>query len=131
MIVIDSSAWIEFLSDTGSPTCEAVDRLLDDDIAICDPISMAVLAGARDEHHLTELRGLLARAGVLPTTPADYERAAAIYRNCRRNGETVRRLIDCLIAAVTIAGGAVLLHADNDFAAIARHTGLAIHPSSA
>lgn len=130
MILVDTSAWIEFLRDTGSPTCEAVDRLLADDLAICDPVAMEVLAGARDEHHLARLRGLLGRATMLPTTPADYDAAASLYRACRVRGETVRKLIDCLIAAVAIRAGAEVLHADADFAAIARHTDLELHPAS-
>ena len=127
MIVVDTSAWIEFLRDTGSPICNIVDDILRDDIAITDAISMEVLAGARDDHHLTQLRGLLARATVLPTTPADYDQAAALYRTCRRSGETVRKLIDCLIAAVTIQAGAQIVHADTDFDALARHTALRVH----
>ena len=43
MILIDTSAWIEFLRDTGSPTCTEVDRLLASDIATCDPVRMEVL----------------------------------------------------------------------------------------
>ena len=130
MIVIDSSAWIEFLRDTGSPVCEALDELLDAEIAICDAISMEVLAGARDEHHLGQLRGLLGRSTIIATTPADYDEAAALYRMCRRRGETVRKLIDCLIAAVTIRAKAELLHVDTDFGVLGRHTPLGIHPSS-
>lgn len=130
MIVVDSSAWIEFLRDTDSPVCNAVDRLLDDDLAVCDAISMEILAGARDDHHLSQLRGLLNRATMLPTTPADFDEAAALYRICRRRGETVRKLIDCLIAAVAIRAGAELLHADVDFAALARHTELRSHLDS-
>ena len=68
MILVDTSAWIEFLRDTGSSACEAVDRRIADDLAICDPVSMEVLAGACNEHHLTQLRGLLGRATMLPTT---------------------------------------------------------------
>ena len=107
-----------------------IDELLAEDIAICDAISMEVLAGARDEHHLAQLRGLLGRAIMLPTTPADYEHAAALYRVCRRQGDTVRKLVDCLIAAVTIEADAALLHADADFAVLARHTPLRTHPDS-
>ena len=127
MIVIDTSAWIEFLRNTNSAICKTVDDLLGDDIAITDAISMAILAGARDEHHLTQLRGLLARATVLATTPADYDHAAALSRTCRRNGETVRKLIDCLSAAVTIQSDAQIVHADTDFDTLARHTQLRIH----
>ncbi len=127
MILVDTSAWVEFLRDTGSDVCNAVDRLLDADLAICDAVSMEVLAGARDERHLIQLRGLLARATMLPTTPDDYELAASMYRSCRTHGETVRKLIDCLIAAVAVRSGATVLHADVDFEALARHTELRLH----
>lgn len=130
MILIDTSAWIEFLRDTGSPVCAAVDDLLDDEIAICDAVSMELLAGTRDERHLTDLRRLLARATLVSITAVDYDEAAALYRRCRRQGETVRKLIDCLIAATAIRAGSPILHADADFAALARHTELVVHPSS-
>jgi hypothetical protein len=69
---------------------------------------------------------LLARASLLPTRAADYEQAAVLYRTCRRGGETVRKLIDCLIAATAIRSGVPLLHADTDFDALARLTDLQI-----
>lgn len=130
MILIDTSAWVEFLRGTDSPVCNAVDRLLGDDIATCDAISMELLAGARDDHQLTQLRGLLARTTVLPTTPVDYELAAVLYRSCRARGETVRKLIDCLIAAVAVRAGVEILHADTDFEVLARHTDVRAHPQS-
>lgn len=127
MILVDTSAWIEFLRGTGSLTCDEVDRLLGTEIAVCDPVRMEVLAGARDEEHLRRLRGLLARATTLPTGPVDYESAASMFRACRRRGETVRKLVDCLIAAVAIRHDLALLHADADFGVLARHTELRIH----
>ena len=126
MIFVDTSAWVEFLRDTGSPACVRVDELLADEVATCHPVRMEVLAGARDEQHLQELRGLLARAALVPTLPTDYEDAAALYRICRRRGEMVRRLMDCLIAAHAIRAGLPLLHADADFDLLARHGGLAL-----
>lgn len=124
MILIDTSAWIEFLRDTGSPVCTRVDELLAGEIATCDPVRMEVLAGARDERHLNDLRRLLARASVIGLVSADYEDAAAVYRTCRRRGATVRRVIDCLIAAVALRSGVPVLHADGDFDVLARHTSL-------
>ena len=126
MILVDTSAWIEFLRDTGSPTCNRVDALLDDDIATCDPVRMEVLAGARDEPHHQRLRRLLARAAVIPTGPIDYDTAASLYRTCRREGETVRKLVDCLIGAIAIRADVSLLHSDADFDVLARHAGLRI-----
>ena len=130
MILIDTSAWIEFLRDTGSPTCEAVDRLLAEDLAICDAVRMEILAGARDDAHLQHLRGLLARATLLLTDTADYETAAALYRSCRRRGETVRKLINCLTAAVAIREHVAVLHTDADFDVLARDTALQVHDVS-
>ena len=124
MILIDTSAWVEFLRDTGSATCNRVEELLGSEIAICDAVRMEVLAGARDERHLHNLRRLLARATVLPTGPMHYDDAAALYRLCRREGEIVRKLVDCLIGAVAIRADTPVLHDDNDFEVLARHTDL-------
>ncbi len=124
MILIDTSAWIEFLRDTGSPVSARVDELLEGEFATCHPIRMEVLAGARDDRHLGQLRGLLARGALLPTPAAHYETAAAMYRICRRQGLTVRKLIDCLIAAHAIDAGAELLQDDADFEALTRCTTL-------
>ena len=126
MILLDTSAWVEFLRDTGSPTCQRVDELLEGDIATCHPIRMEVLAGARDDRHLNDLRRLLARASIVPVGAMDYEEAAALHRVCRRRGETVRKLIDCLVGAVAIRADVPLLHADADYEVLARHTGLRI-----
>jgi predicted nucleic acid-binding protein len=126
MILIDTSAWIEFLRDTGGPVCRRVDTLLADDVAVCDAVRMEVLAGARSDEHLRSLRGLLARASLISTEAIDYEAAAALYRSCRQRGETVRKLIDCLIAAVAIRADVPVLHADVDFDVLARHTALQI-----
>jgi len=66
VILVDTSAWIEFLRDTGSGVCDAVDRELATDLAICEVIEMELLAGARDDVHVRQLRGLLARASSAP-----------------------------------------------------------------
>jgi predicted nucleic acid-binding protein len=129
VILIDTSAWVEFLRDTGSPVCIRVDELLDGEFATCHPIRMELLAGARDERHLGQLRGLLARAVLLPTPPAHYETAAGLYRTCRRQGLTVRKLIDCLIAAHAIDAGVELLQDDADFAVLARCTAVRLEPT--
>jgi predicted nucleic acid-binding protein len=126
LILIDTSAWIEFLRDTQSSVCERVDTLLESRIATCDAVRMEILAGARDQEHLEQLRRLLARATLLPTESIDFDAAAAVYRSCRSQGKTVRKLIDCLIAAVAMRANVALLHMDHDFTAIAAATGLRI-----
>ena len=127
MILVDTSAWIEFLRNTGARACDLVDEVLTQEVAICDAVRMEVLAGARDEAHLRSLQRLLARAAVVPTRATDYDDAAVLYRRCRREGKTVRKLIDCLIASVAIRAGAPVLHSDTDFDVLARHTELRVY----
>jgi len=101
MVPVDTSAWIEVLRGTDSSACGEADWLLgrDDAIAVSDLIRMEVLAGARDEQHLRDLRGLLARARVVTVLTEDFDTAATLYRTCRSHGDTVRKPIACMIAA--------------------------------
>ena len=129
MILADTSAWIEYLRDTGTRSHLLLRNLIERDQPhfTTDTVLMEVLAGARDERGLVASRALLARCELLSTeSPSDYEHAAVIYRTCRRGGATIRNLSDCLIAAVAMRAGAAVLHADRDFAAIAQFAPLEI-----
>lgn len=127
MSLIDTSAWIEYLRKTGSRTNIEVRHTLTKDAQICDVIRMEILAGARDQLHVTQLEKLLARATTIKTEPVDYDNAAAIYRACRKLGVTIRAQIDCLIAAIAIRTSTKIIHHDSDFDAIAQVTKLKIH----
>ncbi len=127
MPLIDTSAWVEYLRNSDSVTCNEVDRLLNFEPALCDAIRMELLAGARDEKHVAQLEKFLARTTVIKTESIDYDNAAAIYRACRRLGLTIRTHIDCLIAAIAIRTDTDLLHNDSDFDAIAQVTKLKIY----
>lgn len=132
MILVDSSAWIEFHRATGSRVDLRLTSAIENDepLATMGLVVLETLAGARDERHARDLRRLLDRCRFLPLEdPFDFESAAALYRACRREGTTIRRLPDCLIAAVAIRTGAMLLHQDADFDAIARHAPLALATS--
>jgi predicted nucleic acid-binding protein len=127
VILVDTSAWVEFLRATGSESHRRLRSALEErtDLATTDVIVMEILAGARDDADRERLRRLLHGLAFLPIEgPVDYETAAELYRACRARGETPRKLTDCLIAVVAIREGAELLCADADFHAIARHTPL-------
>lgn len=128
MILPDTSAWIEYLRATRSAVDRRLTRAIEpgEELTTTGPVMMEVLAGGRDQAHARELSRLLGRCRLLLVEqPSDYEAAAAIYRACRRLGITIRRLPDCLIAAVAIREGAELLHRDSDFEGIARCVPLA------
>jgi predicted nucleic acid-binding protein len=128
-MIVDTSAWVEFLRATGSPAHTAVrDGIRDGSpFATCEPVMMEVLAGGRSESHVVELRRLLAGNVFLRTAPTDWEDAARIYRTGRRQGVTVRKLIDCLIAAIALRTDQAVLHNDADFDAIAQIVPLRTH----
>lgn len=129
LILPDSSAWIEFLRGTGSTVDGRLVAALDGDelIATTEPVVMELFAGARSERELGAVRGLLhGRCRMTGVQSGDFEVAAELHRTCRRGGETIRKLLDCLVAAVAIRVGAEVLHRDRDFDVLARHTGLRI-----
>jgi predicted nucleic acid-binding protein len=129
--LVDTSAWVEYLRATETSTHRQLRALLADSARLqtTDVVVMEVLAGARSEAHAAELSRLLGRCEFVPTQGlADFEMAAMLYRQCRRAGETVRALTDCLIAAVAIRADLSVLHADKDFETLERHTKLRCHP---
>ena len=129
MIVADTSAWAEFFQRSGTEVDHAVRRALEEPhgLAVTEVVVMELLAGARSTRHLVDLRSFLVNFRVLRLDGlAGYEEAARLFRLCRRGGETVRNLTDCLVAVPAIAAGAAVLHADRDFDILARHTPLEV-----
>ena len=121
-MIVDTSAWVEFLRGTGSPTHLRLRAAIEKDEAIATPapVLMELLAGCRTEEHAARLQRMVARYEVLAVEGlADFEDAAWIQRRCRAGGRTVRSMVDCLIAAVAIREGRPLLTADRDFEVIA------------
>lgn len=127
MILVDTSAWTELLRASGHPAHVTLRYHLQhrSPLATTEPVIMELLAGSRDGAERSRLHArltalpLLALAGL-----ADFEAAAELDRVCRRRGASVRRLMDCLIAAVAIRTGSTVLHNDRDYEVLARHTRL-------
>lgn len=118
MILVDTSAWIEFLRGTDDPIVAQLSSLIEAgaELTTTEPIVMELLAGATTAR-LEQTVGVLVDG--LPVTPVDarldYRAAAALYVFFRRNGHPIRSLVDCLIAAVAIRRGFTVLHKDRDF----------------
>lgn len=122
MILLDTSALIEFLNHTDSPVAKAIENIIlsSADAALTDIVLTEVLQGIRLERDYHEIKESLLTFPVLSLKgPQSYIYAADIYRKCRAKGTTVRSTIDLLIAQAAIEHGAALLHNDRDFDAIA------------
>jgi predicted nucleic acid-binding protein len=122
MILADTSAWVEFDRATGSPVDTRLTELVhgNHELAVTEPIVCEVAAGARTDEREAALRRLLGRCQLLPfDSVTDFDGAVRIYRRCRQTGITPRGLIDCMITAVALRHGAVVLAHDADMARIA------------
>lgn len=134
MILVDTSAWVEYDRATDSP----VDRRLSDLIAgneevlgVTEPVIMEVLAGARSDDRENDLRRLLLRFELLGFDAAvDFDAAARIYRSCRQAGVTPRGMVDCMIASVAHRHGAALLALDADLHRVAGVVGVEMDSAS-
>ncbi|MGH3693478.1 MAG: type II toxin-antitoxin system VapC family toxin [Pseudonocardiaceae bacterium] len=118
---MDTSAWIEWLRDTGSPACRVVEQLRADpvSVAVTQPVALEVRAGT-PAGALARVDRLLGAAIQLDVDPRiDFDVAAGLYRATREAGRSVRSLMDCLIAAVAVRTSAVVVHQDRDFDVLA------------
>lgn len=133
VILVDTSAWVEFDRKTASAVDIRLTQLITDEgpIAVTEPVAMEVLAGARTDARERDLRRLLQRFHLHRVDPApDFESATRIYRRCRQRGITPRGLVDCLIAAVAWRNDATLLAHDIDLHRVAGVVGIEMDPAS-
>lgn len=129
MILVDTSAWVEFDRATGSRVDTQLTDLIanTDEVAVTEPVIMEVLAGARTDLREHHLRRLMQRFTLLRFDPAiDFDAAARVYRMCRRSGVTPRGMVDCMIAVVALRHGANVLAADADLARVGEIIGVTI-----
>jgi predicted nucleic acid-binding protein len=122
MLLIDSSVWIDSHRGRVTDATRFVDTRDDhEEIATTGVIFQEVLQGVRNEAEYGYLREILWSALILePRELSTYEVAARLYLRARGKGFTIRKPNDCLIAALALEHGALLVHNDRDFLAIAQ-----------
>ena len=133
-VLVDTSAWVEYLRGTGSPHNGWIrDAILADaPLGWTEPILYELTAGVRNSRRVAELRALLLRGPMVAIQGLqDWEGAAHLYRSARAKGLTVRSSIDCLVAAVALRTGIPVLALDRDFETLAQVSDLVLeHPKA-
>jgi predicted nucleic acid-binding protein len=130
LILIDASAFIEFLNRTGSREDTLIEQLIsnNEDIVLTDITLTEILQGIKTEREYREVKTSLLTFPILSLkSPHSYIAAADLYRKCRKRGLTIRSTIDLLIAQIALEHGATLLHNDRDFEAIAQVCNIRIY----
>ena len=122
MILVDTSVWIDFFAGRDLPHVATLEQFIHDsqDIALCGIILTEILQGIADDTTHRRVRRYLVPLILLPMPEAVFVRAADMYRRLRKQGTTIRKTNDCIIAATALQHHCRLLHNDKDFAPIAR-----------
>ena len=128
MVIVDTTVWIDYLRGTSTPQVTwfeiamAHQRLGLLDLTLCE-----VLQGVRDDQQFEEVRDILSRFAIFTTGGVTLAIAAARnYLVLRRQGRTVRKTIDCLIATFCLIHDHALLHNDRDFDPFEKFLGLSV-----
>ena len=122
MILVDTSVWIDLFAGRNLPHVDVLEQCIldNEDLALCGIILTEILQGIADDTTHRRVRRYLVPLILLPMPEAVFVRAADIYRRLRKQGTTIRKTNDCIIAATVLQHHCRLLHNDKDFAAIAR-----------
>jgi predicted nucleic acid-binding protein len=128
VILVDTSVWIDFFAGRELPHVAKLEQSIldDEDLALSGIILTEILQGIPDDTTYRRVRRYLSALIMLPMPESVFVRGADIYRKLRKQGITIRKTNDCIIAATAIEHHCQLLHNDKDFAPIAKHDSLKV-----
>lgn len=120
MILVDTSAWIDFFRDA-APIAEAVDEaLVSNRVAWCGPVEAELRRGFRTRRERDRVLPLLDACWWLPQPEALWSDAGDLGFALRRRGLTCKTM-DLLIATYAMQHDVPLLTADADFRRMVEH----------
>jgi predicted nucleic acid-binding protein len=124
LILVDTSAWIEFFRDR-EPLATSVDALLGaNEVAVCGPLIAELRRGLRSPRERARVMSMLAGCELL-SEPGDlWVEAGELGAWLGRKGANVKSL-DLLIATYALAHSVAILTTDTDFV-LMRRAGLGL-----
>ena len=127
MILADTSVWIDFLTGSDTPYRRMLHTFIENEEEICitEIILTEILQGIKDDITYETTKSYILEFPIIkPKGRETYISAAEIYRKCSKKGKTIRKTIDCIIAAIAQENNLTILHNDNDFEIIKKCSGL-------
>jgi len=117
MIMVDTTVWIDFFHNNLTPQVARLEAALknSEDICFCGVILAEILQGVRADNQYLKTKQYLESLIFLPMNYSTFIKSAEIFRYLRKRGITIRKPIDCMIAAVSVENNVPLLHNDRDF----------------
>lgn len=126
MVLVDTSVWIDYFNGVPSPETGLLDTMLGvEEIGIGDLILTEVLQGFRTEGQYRTGKRLLTSLEIHEMLGVENAvRSAEHYRTLRKQGITIRKTADVIIATYCIVEGYPLLFSDTDFVPFVEKLGL-------
>lgn len=118
MILVDTSAWVDFFRGQGTLAARVQDLIECNDAALCGPIVTELRRGIQARHRKKVLP-LLDGLQSLPEPEQMWREAGDLGYSLARKGVTAKTL-DLLIATHSLAHNVPLLTQDADFEAMKR-----------
>lgn len=117
MIVADTSVWIDYVNGIFTPQTDILDRELEQDRVVAgDLIIVEFLQGFRDNKQYQAAKHLMDSLEYHDFVGKEMAtKASENFRKLRKQGITIRKTIDVLIATFCIAHDLELLHNDRDY----------------
>jgi len=126
VILVDTSAWIDFFRGKGSLAGRVGDALATNEAALCGPIITELRRGLRSPSERRKVIPLLDGCHQLEQPANLWEEAAELGYVLARKGVTVKTL-DLLIATYALSHGVAVLASDADFGSM-RRAGIPLAP---
>lgn len=126
MILVDSSVWIHYFNGLDTRQTSKLDALLGvEPLAIGDLILTEVLQGFRKDADYKQAKQLLLSLVIFDMLGVRKAvQSAEYFRTLRKQGITIRKTADVIIATFCIEEGHALLFSDRDFAPFVEQFGL-------
>ena len=122
MLLVDSSVWIDWLRGAATNAVRFVQaREPFKEIVLTQMIYLEVLQGVSSDRSYAECQRVLGAQTMLQPLDAlgTFEATAQFYRKARKKGLIICKSTDCLIAAIALEQGGMLVHKDRNFIAVA------------
>jgi predicted nucleic acid-binding protein len=128
MIVVDTSAWIDYFRGIVAPHTDTLDSQLQTNrIIIGDLIIIELLQGFKTKKEYDQARKLIEKLEYRDLVGRTIAlKSAENFRILRSKGITVRKTIDVIISTFCIENGFQIIHNDSDFDPMEKYLGLKV-----
>lgn len=117
MVIVDTTVWIDFFKELDTLQVRRLSEILEneEDVFTTGFILQEVLSGIKKKKERDKVGLDFKQFILIMPTLQTHIQAAEIFDGCLKKGFSVRKPVDCLIAALAIEYDLPILEKDSDF----------------